>query len=144
MGTARQWGLIRVAEDTWVFENLAAQTYNAPLTQGVYNNFAIGSFQMPFAGQLHAEIYSEWTSNSYEQINTRLSASSPAPTVTSDVPRICDAAGGAWRGIQPCYAYWDNLTSGQTVTLTFSILAAGGWPTTFWFLTGYLRAFMQT
>jgi hypothetical protein len=87
--------------------------------------YTIGTFQMPWDGELYAHLTTVYSFTGHQQVAQYLSGS-PGPAMNATYNHIAIIGSGSLRGQMPLYGRWTNLIRNQVVTLTLMILSGGG------------------
>lgn len=128
---ARILGLIPSTEELPFHQ----QAYHAAWSFGpgtVPNNtsvaYAIGSYTMPFDGELHASfnVVYGWLVNWFQHVQVSMLTSAPGPNWSPILLQMARSTSTHLRGQLPMYARWDNLVKGQVVNLSLYFQVGNG------------------
>lgn len=124
--TPRKHGNVAVNEELPYYERWLHYEYGTGLANNSgWNTLAMGTFVLPWPGQVIADMTLDISWQGYQQVGGRLAVSSPAPIQETEIPRIGANQYSDQISTIPVYARWE-LPTVQTVTMTLQVFVGGG------------------
>jgi hypothetical protein len=113
--------------DELPFQQLALAVGGGNIPNGGSAVYTVGTYTMPWDGELFASFTSTFYFAGYQQVSPHLGSSIPVPNSYPTMNHIgFKNPGNPFRSQLPLMAWWVNLTRGQIITIKAGVNVGGG------------------